>query len=696
MANGSSPTAPTRPATLRLSRGDVLKNGRYRLIEQLPLPANQQGQGSAWVANDAQYSNRRVVVREMLFPDQLAANKEQTARSIGLRLAELGQHAGIPGVLDMFSEKGSYYIVFQHIEGETLASLLRRQGGALSERMVAAFGTQLCEILAVLASARPPLVHGAVNPETIVVSPDKTQVWLTSLPLFTPIESTNSKAVSGYSAPEQQRGSVELSSDIYGLAATLHHAVTGFDPRERMVFFYPPARRLNPAVTPEMEAVLAQALRLSTSQRYARISNMQADLTSLQSSYPSLEQEQAMTMRSANPLLGLSSTEMRRRSRRRGIVTTSIFAGVCAFLLLAILLVILRPAAGILPGSMPNLAATATSVAQQAALNRELTLEAQTFQQKGLGISDGRFIFDIYNGLPKDEVSFKKQAAQAFQQGDLSGAVNLLTKAINVDPTDGEAQIYNENVHILQSNAPYVTIVLGLPIDKTAGDLVIARADMQSTFIAQHEINKGQLLPHGLQLRLLVDNSGENNDDVGTVAQFIQNRVNIVGNLEHIIAVVGWPFSSQTINAESIIAAAHIPIVSQTASSVKLSGSSPYFFRVNPPDDLQGSTLGTFAVKNLKAKNILVLRDHSDTYSNSLADAFTRSVQVLHANVINSSRYYFTEGKTTVADYRNMLRQAFSTAGIAPPDLIFIAGLDVDAVPLANALGNASREAPNT
>ena len=215
---------------------------------------------------------------------------------------------------------------------------------------------------------------------------------------------------------------------------------------------------------------------------------------------------------------------------------------------------------------------------------------------------------------------------------------------------------------------------------------------MQGAYLAQHKINAGNVLPH-LKLRVLIDNSGANNDDVATVAQFIANRVARVGNLDHIIGVVGWPFSSQTINARDIIAAVHLPLVSQTASSVKLSGSSPYFFRVNPPDDLQGKALGTVVVdpKYFNASKILVMRDPVDPYSSSLADAFTTSVKSLHGTALNDPADYFTEGTTTVADYQKVINDAIKNH----VDIIFQAGFDLDAVRLAHALGNASRANPN-
>jgi len=687
-------SSTSMPLTLHtLMRGDVLRQGRYRLIEQLTLPENQQGQGAAWLASDVQSSSRRVVIREVAIPEGSLTDKERVVRSIASQLAELGQNPGLPNVIEVFNERDTYYIVLQQPEGESLASLLRRQGGALPEYIVAEYGRQLCEILSVLSSHQPPLVHGSINPSTVIISSDGRRVSLIHMPLFPPKEAQTGKekGSSGYLAPEQARGFVEPASDLYGLAATLHHAVTGYDPQERMAFFHPPARRLNPAVTPGMEAILIRALRLSTQQRYARVSDIQRDLTVLIKSYP-MQKEQPAPV--TDPLhftdpLRLNASQIRKRSRDRSSLDVGIFAAIGVLVLLGILFVTMFQLGNVsTPANVAQRNANATVVAQQQAVNAELALEMQGFKKKGIGISDGRLVFDTYTG--RNDVDLKKRAAQAIQQNDWSSAVNYLTRAVSADPTDGEAQIYNEDLHILQSGVPYVTIVLGLAVDNSVVDFLLGRTEMQGAFLAQREIDTGGVLPHGLQLRILIDNSGANDADVATAAQYIANRVARTGNADHIIAVVGWPFSSQTINARDIIASVHLPIVSETASSVKLSGSSPYFFRVNPPDNLQGNTLGKFAVQQLLARTILVMRDPTDPYSVSLADAFTLSVKSLNATAVNNAADNFTESTTTVAQYEKIVLEAMGRN----VDTIFLAGLDVDAVRLAHAVGELLRARP--
>ncbi|GAC1354437.1 MAG: hypothetical protein NVSMB38_32880 [Ktedonobacteraceae bacterium] len=677
---------PNRPtsAVHILKAGDRVRQGRYRLLEQMPPSENRAEESVVWQAIDlASPERHRIEIHEIQRTTEMVPRQQQVLHFLASRLTQIGQHSGLPTLLDTFDEDGKQYLVFQHSEGLSLAALLHNQGGALPERVVAEYGRQLCDILSFFSRQQPPFVHGSISPENIIVSSDEQRITLINLPLSpynAPI--LKNKEHSGYHAPEQTRsnGSSSPASDLFSVAATMHHAVTGYNPSERIAFFYPPARRLNPKVSQRMEEILAQELRLSVSQRYARAVDMQADLSALMLTYPPLGLDPPPE--SVSPLARrqqFTTTQIRELSRNRSLVSYGIIGIVSLVVLLAALMPLLLP---LLSPTPTRTQARSMQQQQQAALKTEFALEQQAFNAKGIGLSDGRFAFDTYTG--RTDVVLKQEAGQAIQQGNLSSVVDLLTKTVLTDPADGEAQIYNADIHILQSGAPYVTIVLGVAIDKDPIDLIAARPVLQGAFIAQNEINRNGLLPHGLKLRLLIDSCGANHEDVATVAQFVANRVTKVGNLDNLIGVVGWPFSSQTINARDIIASVHLPLVSATASSVQLSGSSPYFFRVNPADDQQGKTLGSVAVTQLHAKKILVLRDPTEAYSVSLANAFTQSAQALGATTISNT---FTSTKTAVADYEKMVNDALANR----VDLIFIAGFDIDAIRLAHAVGEAWR-----
>jgi ABC-type branched-subunit amino acid transport system substrate-binding protein/serine/threonine protein kinase len=686
-------TSASRPLSLAVARrGDTLNQGRYRLIDQLLLPDNQQGQGAGWLALDNTASQVQVVIREVLVPSEELDNKKQVVRQIALRLSEAAQHTGFPRVLDVFNELDTYFLVLQHIEGESLASLLRRQGGALPERTVAEYGRQLCEMLSVLARQQPPLVHGAISPETVIISPDRHRVHLIHLPLFPLKGASGSGSAVGYKAPEQARGVAEPSSDLYAVAATLHHAVTGFDPRERISFFYPPVRRLNPVVSQQMETILAQELRLSASQRYARAAEMHSDLLTLLSRQPP-ESERRLPMVITDPLK-MDIGEIRRQSLRRSRSQLGIFAAVCLLALMVILAISIYPALkGSINKPVPTPDATATMSALVSTLNSEWQAEATLYQSKGIGLSDGRYVFDTSAGHVAAEIVDKKQAARALLNGNMGTALSQYSLAVTNDKTDAETRIYYEDLQIETQNDPYVTIVLGLPLNSDSADLAITRPDLQAAFAFQNQINtqNPSPLPGGVKLRILiansgsdnVNNSGSDNGDVAAVAQFIARRVQI-GNLDHIVGVVGWPKSKESLNAYAVLARAHIPMITQTASSVTLDGVSPYFFRVNPTDAAQGKAQGQLAYQTLGARTVLVLRDHNDPYSQSLADAFTTTFRSLGGKILGTQADYFTEGQTTVSQFQQV---AVQDAIANHVDLIFLPGFDVDGIRLARALG---------
>src|SRR6266699_385439 len=182
-----------------LMRGDTLSQGRYRILNQIALPEPQQRQGAAWTAIDMQASRVRVVIREVVVPQAMARvfSVSHVVSAAVQRVRTLERYEGFPQVIDLFSEEGANFMVLLYPEGESLAALLNRQSGALPEPVVAEYGYQLCALLAILADQQPPIVHGSINPETIIIREDIQRASLIPLPLFPPeVLSTGAHKVS--------------------------------------------------------------------------------------------------------------------------------------------------------------------------------------------------------------------------------------------------------------------------------------------------------------------------------------------------------------------------------------------------------------------------------------------------------------------------------------------------------------------
>src|SRR5437763_16484142 len=74
----------------------------------------------------------------------------------------------------------------------------------------------------------------------------------------------------GYAPPEQYRGLAEPRGDLYALGATMHHLLTASDPRLETPFTFHerPLRELNSSVSPELDAIVAQAIEYGVPARW--------------------------------------------------------------------------------------------------------------------------------------------------------------------------------------------------------------------------------------------------------------------------------------------------------------------------------------------------------------------------------------------------------------------------------------------
>jgi eukaryotic-like serine/threonine-protein kinase len=89
---------------------------------------------------------------------------------------------------------------------------------------------------------------------------------------------TSALGTPGYAPSEQYQGNTDQRSDLYALAATLHHLLTNRDPRDYPPFNYPPVRSLNPQLSPQIERVLEHALKINVNERYQNATAMIHDI----------------------------------------------------------------------------------------------------------------------------------------------------------------------------------------------------------------------------------------------------------------------------------------------------------------------------------------------------------------------------------------------------------------------------------
>ena len=305
---------------------------------------------------------------------------------------------------------------------------------------------------------------------------------------------------------------------------------------------------------------------------------------------------------------------------------------------------------------------------------------------ESIGISDGSFVFDITNQSnnthKSNSIYYKNQAAHEFRSEHFASAKSLWQQALQEDSGDAETLIYQEDRRIRESGKNYITLVIATLL--TGANAHVGHDDLQGAYVAQKEFNDSN---KPFQVRLLIANSGSG--DELRASQIAQQIVQAASKDKTIVGVMGWPYSKSTLSAVHILADAHIPMVSETASTDTLTKISPYFFRVIPPDASQGKVNAHYVTQLLHAKRVALFVDPDNAYSSDFADDFKRQylAQGNDNNIVATERY--TIGVQGQAQLSSLLTDALSYN----PDVIYFAGYASDLSTLLAALPTSGTNA---
>ena len=140
-----------------------------------------------------------------------------------------------------------------------------------------------------------------------------------------------------------------------------------------------------------------------------------------------------------------------------------------------------------------------------------------------------------------------------------------------------------------------------------------------------------------------------------------------------VAGVIGHLNSGTTIPASKLYSDAGIPQISPSATNPKYTRQGyKTAFRVVADDVHLGSTLGKYAVENLKGKNVAVIDDRT-AYGQGVAEEFTKAAEAAGAKIVDKQ---FTNDKAT--DFNAILT---SIKG-KKPDVVFFGGMDAVAGPM--------------
>src|SRR5207253_10810651 len=147
--------------------------------------------------------------------------------------------------------------------------------------------------------------------------------------------------------------------------------------------------------------------------------------------------------------------------------------------------------------------------------------------------------------------------------------------------------------------------------------------------------------------------------------------------------VIGHLNSGTSIPASKIYSDAGIPQISPSATNPKFTRQGfKTTFRVVADDVHLGGTLGRYAVKDLKGKNIAVIDDRT-AYGQGVAEEFEKAVKASGGTLVG---HEFTTDKAT--DFMSIL----TTMKGKKPDVVFFGGMDAVAGPMLKQMKSLGME----
>lgn len=266
------------------------KFARFELLDEIRSDA----QGTLYKAVHAH--NAKLVVQLKIMDEKLFSDPECMGRF--LRAADIlreTKHPNIVHALEKGEFEGRPYIVLEHNEGKLLSEILQEKE-TLDEASALKIGLEIASALELMH--KRGLIHRDIKPDTILVTPSGI-AKLTDLGLAK-YASNELKAVTmrstpigtpAYMAPEYilEQKDLDIRTDIYGLGATLFHAVTGRLPYESNNIVQvlqmiqsapvPDARAVRPVVSEPMAALLKGMTEKDRNDRYGpRLDDLMDDL----------------------------------------------------------------------------------------------------------------------------------------------------------------------------------------------------------------------------------------------------------------------------------------------------------------------------------------------------------------------------------------------------------------------------------
>jgi serine/threonine-protein kinase len=278
------------PSGPHVGPGSVF-SGRYEVLGTI----GKGGMGVVYRARDRQLDE--VVALKVLRSDVLKDDPTLLDRfKQEIKLARRITHRNVLRTHDFGETQGTPYISMEYLEGVTLKDLIRGKG-ALPLPVGLRIAKQMC--LGLEAAHQEGVVHRDIKPQNMLIIPETGDLKIMDFGIARVSEIkagaaglTSTGTVMGtpdYMPPEQAQGQpADFRSDIYSLGIVFYEIFTGHlpftgDSVMAVVLAHiqkpaPAPRQANPAIPPELEAIILRCIEKSPSKRYQRVGDVLEDL----------------------------------------------------------------------------------------------------------------------------------------------------------------------------------------------------------------------------------------------------------------------------------------------------------------------------------------------------------------------------------------------------------------------------------
>ena len=254
--------------------GSVI-DGKYERLREI----GHGGMSVVYLAMDT-HLNKQWAVKEIKKKgsgknDEIIVNSLLAEANLMKRL----DHAALPRIVDIIDNGVTIYVVMDYIEGESLDKILNEYG-AQPEELVIGWAMQLCDALAYLHAQKPPIIYRDMKPANIMLKPEG-NIKIIDFGIAREykeqsLADTTVLGTKGYAPPEQYSGQTDARSDIFALGMTMHHLLTGIDPRSGEA--YAPVRMWNPELSEGIELIIDKCVEPAPENRYQNCSDLLYDL----------------------------------------------------------------------------------------------------------------------------------------------------------------------------------------------------------------------------------------------------------------------------------------------------------------------------------------------------------------------------------------------------------------------------------